>query len=53
MMATRALDFAAGKLFFTLQMLLALRAGEFELAHKIPFVEWPDDAAIIRPWQSA
>jgi len=34
MMAVGALDFAAGELFVALQMLLALRAGEFELIHK-------------------
>jgi hypothetical protein len=34
MMAAGALDFAPGKLLIALQMLLALRAGEFELIHK-------------------
>lgn len=33
MMATRTLDLAAGKLFVTLQVLLAMGAGEFEFAH--------------------
>ena len=34
MMAARTLDFAAGKLLVTLQMLLAPRAIEFEFAHE-------------------
>jgi hypothetical protein len=34
MIAAGTLDFPAGELFVTLQMLLALRAGEFELTHK-------------------
>jgi hypothetical protein len=33
MMAPGTLDFAAGKLFVTLQMLLALRTGKLELVH--------------------
>ena len=33
MLAGRALNFAAGKLFIALEMLLALRAGKFELVH--------------------
>jgi len=34
MMTTGTLDFAPGKLLIALQMLLALRAREFELIHK-------------------
>jgi len=33
MMAAWTLDFAAGKLLVALQVLLAMRAGEFEFAH--------------------
>jgi hypothetical protein len=33
MVAAGALNFPSGELFVALQMLLAVRAGEFELAH--------------------
>ena len=34
MVATGALDLSAGKLAFALDMLIAMRAGEFEFAHR-------------------
>ena len=39
-MAGRALDFAPGKLLVALHMLLTMRAGKLEVAHKVVVAGW-------------
>lgn len=51
MLAGGALDFAPGKLFVTLQMLVALRTGELELVHRALSFESVNRRKMVFDWQ--